>query len=121
VAACEIDSESSDWQNAEILEECLILSTTHSNALETFRSILALGMDPNVTSASGLTLFQRAIRLNRVWEVAEMLKAGVSSTHMSVFGSESMSNIDAAFCAGNEAGELALAWFGKGVPAQPPN
>jgi hypothetical protein len=91
-----------------LLELCIDLSNSKSNAFPTFKALLAAGMSPNVTVSSGDTLLQHAISLNRVLEVEELLRHGVDPHQMSVFGLESTSNIEGAKLAGNAAGDLAF-------------
>ena len=95
-----------------LLEACLPASATRSNAFDTFAALLAFGLSPNVITDGGATLLQKAMTLDKVREVTELLRYGVDPNHMSVHGRESTSNREEAALVGNEAGALALAAFG---------
>jgi hypothetical protein len=94
-----------------LLELCIPLAQTSSNAFETFAALLAEGVSPNRIVSGGDTLLQYLIRLNRVREIEELLLYGVDPHHMNVFGRESTSNLEGAQRSGNDAGRVALARF----------
>lgn len=98
-----------------LLELCIALSNANSNALATFKALLAAGLSPNVITDGGETLFQHAVNLNRVPEVEELLRYGVDAHQMNIFGAESTPNREGARAAGNAAGALALAKFNERV------
>lgn len=79
-----------------LLEHCMEQPVSKANALETFCSLLALGLSPNVLAGSGATLLQKAMAENRVRHVIEMLRFGLDPFQKSAFGSESASNIEEA-------------------------
>ena len=84
-------------------------SSTKENAFEIFSSLLKMGLTPNVLiGGSGCTLLQLAMDLNKVREVKELLRYGVDLHQMSVYGSESTSNLEEAKLIGNAAAQLVL-------------
>ncbi|MBD8527867.1 hypothetical protein [Pseudomarimonas arenosa] len=94
-----------------LLALCVSLTNTSSNALATFKALLAAGVSPNIIVCGGETLLQHVITLNRVREVRELLAHGARPEQKNVFGYESTSNLEGAIAAENEAGELAVSWF----------
>ncbi len=96
-----------------LLELCTSLANTNSNAFPTFAALLSGGSNPNKIVCGGETLLQHLIGLNRVREVAELLRYGVDPDQMNVFGRESTSNREGARAAQNDAGRLALARFAE--------
>jgi hypothetical protein len=103
--------------HGSLMETCLRESTTKSNAFGTLVLLLAEGVSPNRIVDGGCTLLQKAMELNKVREVRELLRYGVDPNQMSVFGRESASNLDDAARLGNEAARIVLAHFGrKGAP-----
>jgi hypothetical protein len=96
-----------------LLELCVSLAYTHSHAFPTFAALLSDGSNPNKIVCGGETLLQHLIGLNRVREVAELLRYGVNPDQMNVFGRESTSNREGARAAQNDAGRLALARFAE--------
>jgi hypothetical protein len=108
--------EATEADRLGLLELCISLVSSNSNALPTFRALLTSGLSPNTWIEGGNTLLQHAVELNRTSEVAELLRHGVDPHQMSIFGIESTSNLEGARQAGNAAGALVLAKFGsKGV------
>lgn len=107
-----INTESVDPNHLGLLEKCIYESNSKTNAFETFSSLLAYGLSPNViVCGKGCTLLQEAMELNKVREVNELLKYGVDPYQMSIFGKESTSNLEEAARVGNAAGELVLNKF----------
>lgn len=106
-----VRSEGIDVNRLGLLEVCLKESPTTENAPNTFSSLLAFGLSPNVIVEGGATLLQKAIELNRTVEVTALLNNGVDPYQMSVFGRESTNNIAEAVNAGNAAGDLVVAKY----------
>jgi hypothetical protein len=96
-----------------LLELCVSLTNTNSNAFPTFSALLSAGVSPNTIVCGGDTLLQHAVGLNRVREVEELLRHGVDPHQMNAFGRESTSNLEGAKCSGNAAGKLAIAKFAE--------
>jgi hypothetical protein len=94
-----------------LLERCIPITSTSSNAFSTFSALLADGVGPNKIVCGGDTLLQHLVGLNRVREIQELLRHGVDPDHMNVFGRESTSNLEGARCAGNDAGRIAWQIF----------
>lgn len=103
--------EGIDKDSLQLLEFCLCESSLKSNAFDTFASLLDFGLSPNVLADGGCTLLQKAIELNKVREVEELLRHGVDPQQMNFFGLESTSNIEDAISADNAAGNLVLEKF----------
>lgn len=101
-----------DKDSLRLLESCLYESNLKSNAFDTFSSLLNFGLSPNVLVDGGYTLLQKAIELNKVREVNELLLHGIDPHQMNFFGLESTSNIEDAISADNTAGNLVLEKFG---------
>jgi hypothetical protein len=108
-------AEGVEADRLELLELCIALSNSNSNALPTFKALLSAGLSPNIIVDGGDTLLQHAINLNRVPEVEELLCYGVDPHQMNIFGMESTSNLDGARLAGNAAGAIALAKFNEQI------
>lgn len=100
-----------DVNRTGLLEACMLLSRQHSNAFSTFSSLLSVGLSANAIADGGATLLQRAMELNLVCEVQELLRHGVEADQMSVFGRESTSNLEEARVAANKAGDIVLEHF----------
>lgn len=96
-----------------LMEACLQQSTTRSNAFGTFKLLLASGVSPNLIIEGGSTLLQRAMELNRVHEVQELLHNEVDPNQMSVFDLESTSNLEEAARLTNESAKLVLKHFNR--------
>lgn len=90
-----------------LLEFCVPLTLTTSNAFATFSSLLAEGVSPNTIVCGGDTLLQYLLGLNRVRELEKLLQYGVDPHQMNIFGYESTSNLEGARQSSNEAGKLA--------------
>lgn len=110
------DDKGVDPNALGLLEACLDLSETTSNAFATFSSLLDIGLSPNVIASDGSTLFQKALERGRSKAVGELLRHGVDPCQMSVFGAESTTNFDEAVEADNAAGRLALAFWKTEIP-----
>ena len=96
--------------SAFALEACLRFSLTKENASATFVALLDSGSSPNVW-VGGATLLQRAMHLNRVPEVREMLSHGVDPNQCSLFGIESATNVEEASTIDNAAARLVMSAF----------
>lgn len=88
-------------------------SSTKENAFEIFSSLLKMELTPNVLiGGRGCTLLQLAMDLKKVREVNELLRYGVDLHQMSVYGSESTSNLEEAKLISNAAAQLVLESMG---------
>ena len=107
------EHESIDLNKLGLLELSMHESSTKENAFEIFSSLLKMGLTPNVLiGGSGCTLLQLAMDLNKVREVKELLRYGVDLHQMSVYGSESTSNLEEAKLISNAAAQLVLESMG---------
>lgn len=105
--------ESIDLNKLGLLELSMHESSTKENAFEIFSSLLKMGLTPNVLiGGRGCTLLQLAMDLNKVREVKELLRYGVDLHQMSVYGSESTSNLEEAKLISNAAAQLVLESMG---------
>jgi hypothetical protein len=108
-----VEIRSIDPNRQGILEKCLDLSETCSNAFDTFEAMLDHGLDANGFVSDGNTLFQHALGRNRVREVKALLHHGARAEMMNLFGRESTSNVQEATIAGNAAGRAAIQYWSK--------
>ena len=95
-----------------LLEYCMDQPESKTNSLETFCSLMALGLNPNVLAASGETLLQKAMAQNNVAHVREMIRFGIDPVQKSVFGNESSTNIEEAKLLDTVAAKLVCQKFG---------
>lgn len=107
-----VRTQSVDQDRLGLLEICLCQSSTKAHAFETFSSLLAHGLSPNIIVAGkGCTLLQEAMELNKVREANELISHGVDPQQMSVYGGESTSNLEEAMRLGNAAAKVVLMHF----------
>ena len=99
--------ESVELDRFDVLRKCMEESYAKSNAFNTFSKALKWGLDPNVYW-DGSTLLQKAIEMNRVREISELLLHGADPFKLSLFGRESTSSIDDALESGNDASSVLL-------------
>lgn len=96
---------------ADLMEACLRESATKANAFDTFVLLLDRGVSPNQMLSGGSTLLQRAMELNKIREVGELIRHGVDPNQTSAFGRESASNFEEAKRLQNEAAKVAVEYF----------